>query len=100
MEIAKRGYSVNETVELIYSPQPQNWPDYATPMAPMTHVPEADVKRISRMDQDIEKIKFLISALRIVSIKSLMPIRYNGLLLAEINCTKNGNIYLMPSIID
>jgi len=55
MEIAKRGYSVDETVELIYSPQPQNWSDYATPMAPMTHVPEADVKRISEWIKTLKK---------------------------------------------
>src|SRR5690606_10832514 len=41
-DIAKRKYSNEKIVELIYNPQPQNWPGYATPMAPMPHVPKAD----------------------------------------------------------
>ena len=48
MEIAKRGYSVDKTVGLIYKPQPGNWPEYATPMAPMAHVPKADVEKIAQ----------------------------------------------------
>ena len=48
IEIAKRGYSVGETVGLIYKPQPENWPDYATPMAPMAHVPKTDVEKIAQ----------------------------------------------------
>lgn len=55
MEIAKRGYSVEETVELIYRPQPQNWPDYATPMAPMEHVPQEDVEKISEWIKTLKK---------------------------------------------
>lgn len=41
-DIAKRNYSNNKIVELIYKPQPQNWPDYATPMAAMPQVPNKD----------------------------------------------------------
>jgi hypothetical protein len=32
--VAKRNYSVEKIVNLIYNPQPQNWPDYATEMPP------------------------------------------------------------------
>ncbi|MEJ2004773.1 MAG: hypothetical protein P8X57_07385 [Cyclobacteriaceae bacterium] len=46
-EIAKRNYTEEKIKELVYSPEPQNWPDYATPMAPMPHVPEEDVLKIA-----------------------------------------------------
>lgn len=55
MEIAKRGYSVDKTVDLIYRPQPNNWPDYATPMAPMAHVPKADVEKIAQWIKSLGK---------------------------------------------
>src|SRR5690606_11249397 len=48
MEIAKRNYSIDKIVELVHKPQPGNWPDYATPMAPMAHVPKGDVEKIAR----------------------------------------------------
>jgi cytochrome c551/c552 len=41
-DIAKRKYSNEKIVELIYKPKPQNWPDYATPMAAMPQVPKKD----------------------------------------------------------
>ena len=37
--IAGRNYSNERIVELIYNPEPKNWPEYATPMAPMPNVP-------------------------------------------------------------
>lgn len=46
-DIAKRKYSDAKIAELIAVPQPKNWPDYATPMAPMPHVPKADVMKIA-----------------------------------------------------
>ncbi len=46
-EIAKRNYSVEKIVDLIYNPQPQNWPDYATPMAPMPQVPKEEAIKIA-----------------------------------------------------
>ena len=55
MEIAKRGYSVDKTVGLVYRPQPQNWPDYATPMPPMAHVPKAEVENIARWIRTLKK---------------------------------------------
>lgn len=47
-EIAKRNYTPERIVELIYNPQPENWPDYATPMAPMPQVPREEALRIAR----------------------------------------------------
>ncbi len=46
-EIAKRRYSVDQIVKLIYNPQPQNWPDYATEMPPMPQVPKAEAQKIA-----------------------------------------------------
>jgi cytochrome c551/c552 len=46
-DIAKRNYSNQKILELVYKPNPQNWPDYATEMAPMSHVPKADVLKIA-----------------------------------------------------
>lgn len=47
-DIAKRKYSPERIVELIYVPEPQNWPEYATPMPPMPHVPEEDALKIAK----------------------------------------------------
>lgn len=46
-EIAKRGYTPERIVELIYNPEPANWPDY-TPMAPMPQVPRKEALEIAR----------------------------------------------------
>jgi cytochrome c551/c552 len=46
-EVAKRKYSDEEIVDLIYNPKPSNWPDYATPMAAMPQVPKADALKIA-----------------------------------------------------
>ena len=46
-EIAKRRYTTKRIVELIYSPEPQNWPNYATPMAPMPQVPKEEAEKIA-----------------------------------------------------
>lgn len=46
-DIAKRKYSDTKIMELIYNPKPENWPDFATPMAPMPHVPKKDVMQIA-----------------------------------------------------
>ena len=46
-EIAKRNYSNAQILALVYKPNPQNWPDFATEMAPMSHVPKADVLKIA-----------------------------------------------------
>lgn len=46
-DIAKRKYSNQQILDLVYKPNPQNWPDYATEMAPMSHVPAKDVLKIA-----------------------------------------------------
>jgi cytochrome c551/c552 len=46
-DIAKRKYSDEQILALVYKPNPQNWPDYATEMAPMSHIPANDVLKIA-----------------------------------------------------
>lgn len=46
-EIAKRKYSPEKMVQLIHNPQPQNWPDYPTPMPPMPQVKTEDALKIA-----------------------------------------------------
>ena len=46
-DIAKRNYTDKQILALVYKPNPQNWPDYATEMAPMSHVPAVDVLKIA-----------------------------------------------------
>jgi cytochrome c551/c552 len=46
-EVAKRKYSNEEIVELIYNPKPENWPGYATPMPPMPQVPREEALKIA-----------------------------------------------------
>lgn len=47
-DIAKRKYSDKQILNLVYKPNPANWPDYATEMAPMSHVPAKDVLKIAK----------------------------------------------------
>lgn len=47
-DVAKRKYSVDKIVNLIYKPQPQNWPGYATEMPPMPQVPKAEAQKIAQ----------------------------------------------------
>lgn len=46
-EVAKRKYSNEKIIELIYEPKPANWPGYP-PMAPMKHVPKDDALKIAK----------------------------------------------------
>ncbi|MFZ4261149.1 c-type cytochrome [Sphingobacterium sp. HJSM2_6] len=46
-EIAKRKYSNEKILQLIYNPKPENWPDYATEMPPMPQVSKADGLKIA-----------------------------------------------------
>ncbi|MDO8967422.1 c-type cytochrome [Algoriphagus sp.] len=48
VDVAKRNYTPEKIVELIYNPKPENWPDYATPMAPMPQVPREEALKIAR----------------------------------------------------
>jgi cytochrome c len=45
-EVAKKKYTPEQMVELIYKPKPTNWPGYP-PMAPMTQVPKEDALKIA-----------------------------------------------------
>ncbi len=54
-EIAKRKYSVDKILQLIKNPQPQNWPEYATPMAPMPQVSESDARKIANWINSLDK---------------------------------------------
>jgi cytochrome c551/c552 len=46
-DIAKRKYSDERIVQLIYNPEPKNWPEHETPMAPMPQVPKAEALKIA-----------------------------------------------------
>ncbi|MFN4000351.1 c-type cytochrome [Algoriphagus sp.] len=48
VDVAKRNYTPEKMVELIYNPKPENWPDYATPMPPMPQVPREEALKIAR----------------------------------------------------
>lgn len=56
-EIAKRHYSIEEILQLIKMPQPQNWPDYSTAMAPMPQVTEADARKIAAWINSLDSNK-------------------------------------------
>lgn len=47
IDIARRNYPVEKIIQLIKTPQPQNWPTYSTPMPPMPQVPATDAKKIA-----------------------------------------------------
>ncbi len=46
-EVAARNYTNQQIVELIHTPKPENWPDYATPMPPMPQVPKSEALKIA-----------------------------------------------------
>jgi len=45
-EVAAKGYSAEQIVELVHAPKPANWPGYM-PMPPMPQVPAEDIKQIA-----------------------------------------------------
>ena len=45
-DVAKKKYSNEKIVELMYKPVPTNWPGYP-PMAPMTQVPKEDAMKLA-----------------------------------------------------
>ncbi len=47
-DIAKRKYSNDRIVQLIYNPEPKNWPEHETPMAPMPQVPKDEALKIAK----------------------------------------------------
>lgn len=46
-DVAKRKYSNERIVQLIYNPEPKNWPEHETPMAPMPQVPRDEALKIA-----------------------------------------------------
>lgn len=46
-EIAKRNYSDERIVELIYKPEPENWPEYPAPMIPLPHLDKEELLEIA-----------------------------------------------------
>ncbi|MDJ1500109.1 cytochrome C [Xanthocytophaga agilis] len=54
VDVAKKKYTNDKIVELIYKPQPGNWPGYP-PMAPMTQVPKADALKIAGWINSLNK---------------------------------------------
>jgi cytochrome c551/c552/glucose/arabinose dehydrogenase len=54
-EIAKRKYSINQIVRLIYNPNKANWPEYETEMPPMPQVPKAEAQKIAAWIKSLEK---------------------------------------------
>jgi cytochrome c len=53
-EVAKKKYSDEKIVELIYKPQPANWPGYP-PMAALTNVPKEDALKIAKWINSLAK---------------------------------------------
>jgi hypothetical protein len=47
--------SNEKIVDLIHNPQPQNWPDFATPMTPMPQVSNADALKIAAWINSLAK---------------------------------------------
>jgi cytochrome c551/c552 len=53
-EIAKRKYSVDKIMSLIYNPQPQNWSGYSTEMPPMPQVPKEDTRKMANWIKSLQ----------------------------------------------
>jgi cytochrome c551/c552 len=54
-EISTKKYTVEELTSLIYMPKPEHWPDYSTPMPPMTNVPKEEVTKIATWIKSLNK---------------------------------------------
>ena len=55
-DVSKRNYSNEKILELIYTPQPKNWPEYSTPMAAMPQVPKADALKIAMWINSLREV--------------------------------------------
>jgi cytochrome c551/c552 len=55
VDIAKRKYSNDRIVQLIYNPEPKNWPEHETPMAPMPQVPKDEALKIAAWINSLNK---------------------------------------------
>jgi len=47
VEVAKRNYTPEQIVALIYKPKPSNWPEYQTPMVGLPNVPKEEALKIA-----------------------------------------------------
>lgn len=56
-DIAKRHYSNDRIVQLIYNPEPKNWPEHETPMAPMPQVPKDEALKIAAWINSLKEPK-------------------------------------------
>jgi cytochrome c551/c552 len=56
-DIAKRNYSNERIVQLIYNPEPKNWPEHETPMAPMPQVPKDEALKIAAWINSLKEAK-------------------------------------------
>lgn len=54
-DVAKRKYSNERIVQLIYNPEPKNWPEHETPMAPMPQVPKDEALKIAAWINSLQK---------------------------------------------
>lgn len=54
-DIAKRKYANERIVQLIYNPEPKNWPEHETPMAPMPQVPRGEALKIAAWINSLNK---------------------------------------------
>jgi cytochrome c551/c552 len=54
-DIAKRKYSNERIVQLIYNPEPKNWPEHETPMPPMPQVPKDEALKIAAWINSLNK---------------------------------------------
>jgi cytochrome c len=54
VDVAKRKYTNQQIVNLIYEPKPSNWPGYP-PMAPMKQVPKEDALKIATWINSLAK---------------------------------------------
>ncbi len=57
IDVAKRGYTVEQIIQLIHNPKPKHWPDYATPMPPMPQVPKEEARKIAEWINSLENTK-------------------------------------------
>jgi cytochrome c551/c552 len=55
VDVAKRNYTPEQIVELIHTPRPENWPEYATPMPPMPHVLREEALKIAKWIVSLNK---------------------------------------------
>lgn len=54
LDVAKKKYTNQQIVDLIYKPKPSNWPGYP-PMAPMTQVPKEEALKIATWINSLAK---------------------------------------------